>query len=189
MTGPSFTAPPSGDSTTTRVTTCIRAVLRRDLAAVRRSVEAYPRDDLLWAERPGLPNAGGTLVLHLAGNLQHYLGAVLGQTGYRRDRDAEFSRRDVPRESLLAELDAAAVAIDRGIAALERTGHAFTTVYPEAVGGRRVTTGDFLIHVAVHLAYHLGQLDYHRRVVTGVRAGIGAIAIADLPASPSERTP
>ena len=168
------------------VTAAIRAVLHRELAAVRRSVEAYGGDDQLWAERPGLPNAGGTLVLHLAGNLQHYLGAVLGRTGYRRDRDAEFARRNVPRVELLTELDAAAIAIDRGLKAVDGDPAASTAIYPETVGGRRVTTGDFLIHVAVHLAYHLGQLDYHRRVVTGMRDGIGAIAIADLPPPPVE---
>ena len=178
------TAPDTSASSTTRVTGSIRAVLHRELAAVRRSVEAYEHDDQLWGERPGLPNTGGTLVLHLAGNLQHYLGAVLGRTGYRRDRDAEFARRDVPRDRLLAELDAAAVAIDRGLDAVDADSDAPNATYPEIVGGRRVSTADFLIHIAVHLAYHLGQLDYHRRVVTGVRDGVGAIAIADLPPPP-----
>ena len=71
------------------------AVLRRDLAAVRRSVEAYPDDESLWAERSGFPNSGGTLALHVAGNIRHFVGAVLGGSGYLRDRDAEFSRRGV----------------------------------------------------------------------------------------------
>lgn len=159
----------------------IQVILQRELAAVRRSVEAYPADATLWAERPGLPNAGGTLVLHIAGNLQHYLGAVLGRSGYHRDREAEFARRDVPREVLLAELDAAAVAIDRGVAALGDGVDALEKPYPEAIAGRSVATGDFLVHLASHLAYHLGQLDYHRRVVTGSGAGVGAIGVRELP--------
>lgn len=159
----------------------IQAVLQRDLAAVRRSVEAYPDETQIWAERPGLPNAGGTLALHLAGNLQHYLGAVLGRTGYRRDRDAEFSRRGVPRDALLAELDAAAAAIDRGLAALGDADADLARPYPERIAGREVAVGDFLVHLCAHLAYHLGQLDYHRRVVTGVRDGVGAIAASELP--------
>jgi hypothetical protein len=161
------------------VRTVLQAVLLRELGAVQRTVEAYPDDPSLWAERAGLPNAGGTLVLHLAGNLQHYLGAVLGQTGYRRDRAAEFSRRDVSRAVLLGEIDAARRAIERGMAAL--SDEALTAPYPEPIAGRTVATGDFLVHLAAHLAYHLGQLDYHRRLVTGDRRSIEAIAVTELP--------
>jgi uncharacterized damage-inducible protein DinB len=161
------------------VLSVVQAVVLRELAAVRRTVEAYPDDASLWAERPGFPNAGGTLVLHLAGNLQHYLGAVLGQSGYRRDRDAEFSRRDVGRTELLGEIEAARQAIERGMAAV--SDDALAAPYPEQIAGRTVATGDFLVHLATHLAYHLGQLDYHRRVVTGDRRSIAAIAIAELP--------
>ena len=156
-------------------------MLLRELAGVRRTVEAYPDDASVWATMPGLPNAGGTLVLHLAGNLQHYLGSVLGQSGYQRDRGAEFSRRDVPRPQLLAELDAAKRAIERGIDAT--SDDALATPYPELIAGRTVLTGDFLLHLATHLAYHLGQLDYHRRAVTGDQRSIGAIAPGDLPVS------
>lgn len=163
------------------VRSTVRAMLLRELAGVRRTVEAYPDDASVWATMPGLPNAGGTLVLHLAGNLQHYLGAVLGHSGYQRDRGAEFSRRDVPRPLLLAELDAAKRAIERGIDST--SDDALATPYPELIAGRTVLTGDFLLHLATHLAYHLGQLDYHRRAVTGDQRSIGAIAPGDLPAS------
>ncbi|MFN2399223.1 MAG: DinB family protein [Gemmatimonadaceae bacterium] len=157
----------------------VQAILLRELGAVRRSVEVYPDDASLWAERPGLPNSGGTLVLHLLGNLQHFLGAVLGKTGYRRDRDAEFSRRDVSRAELLVEIDAAQQAIERGLSAV--SDEALTSRYPELVAGRTVATGAFLVHLASHLAYHLGQLDYHRRVVTGERRSIGALPPGELP--------
>lgn len=156
----------------------LHVVLLRELAAVRRTVAAYPDDASLWAERPGLPNAGGTLVLHLAGNLQHYLGAVLGRTGYRRDRATEFSRRNGSRAELLGEIDAAHQAIERGMAVLSE--ETLAAPYPEQIAGRTVVTGDFVVHLATHLAYHLGQLDYHRRVVTGERRSIDAIAVAEL---------
>lgn len=159
----------------------VQAVLQRELAAVRRSVEAYPDEASLWAERPGLPNAGGTLVLHIAGNLQHYLGAVLGASGYRRDREAEFTRRGVSRDELLAEIDDAAAAVDRGLGPLGDGDEALAEPYPERIAGRAVTTGDYLVHLAAHLAYHLGQLDYHRRVVTGAGQSVGALAPAELP--------
>ena len=159
--------------------TAVQAILLRELGAVRRSVEVYPDDASLWAERRGLPNPGGTLVLHMAGNLQHFVGAVLGNSGYRRDRAAEFSRRDVPRAHRLDEIDAAAEAVERGMNAI--SDDALADSYPEAIAGRSVATGDFLAHLAAHLAYHLGQLDYHRRVVTGDRDGVGALAPAELP--------
>ena len=165
----------------------LEAILLRDLAAVRRSVEAYPDEASLWATRPGLPNVGGTLALHLAGNLQHYLGAVLGQSGYRRDRDAEFARRDVPRAELLTELEAARTAIGRGMAAAGKSD--LSALYPEPIAGRRVAVEAFLLHLATHLAYHLGQLDYHRRAVTGDRTSVGALAAAELPIAEAALAP
>jgi len=161
----------------------VHAVLTRELFALRRAVEAYPDEASLWRRLPGIPNSGGTLALHLAGNLQHFVGAVLGNTGYRRDRDAEFAQRDVPREALLAEIDATLAAVDRGLGAVQD--ETLASLYPEAISGRAVTTGDWLVHLAAHLAYHLGQLDYHRRVVTGDSRSIGALAVAELPVPPS----
>ena len=164
------------------ITRTIHQLLRRELGAVRRSVGAYPNEKSLWVERPGLPNTGGNLALHLAGNLQHYFGAVLGKTGYVRDRDLEFSRRGVPRSELLAQIDAAALAIDAGMQAVNS--ERLAASYPEQVGGRTISTQDFLVHLLSHLAYHLGQIDYHRRVVTGDSRSIGAIAVQEL-ATPS----
>ena len=171
----SSSAPPKSGLTLST----LQAVILRELGAVRRTVEAYPDDASLWAERPGLPNVGGTLVLHLAGNLQHYIGAMLGKSGYRRNRDAEFSRRDVPRAALLGEIDAARQAVERGMAVV--SDDTLAAPYPEQIAGRTVATGDFVVHLATHLAYHLGQLDYHRRVVTGERRSISALSVAELP--------
>jgi Protein of unknown function (DUF1572) len=153
-------------------------LLRRELAAVRRSIVAYPDERMIWAERAGLPNTGGNLALHLAGNLQHFFGAVLGKTGYVRDRDSEFSRRDVPRVEVVRQLDAAGLAIDAGMKAL--TPGRLAQPYPEQVGGRTIQTQEFVVHLLSHLAYHLGQLDYHRRVVTGDGTSIGAIPVKEL---------
>ena len=161
--------------------TAFHTILLRELAAVRRSVEAYPDDASVWRQPPGLPNAGGTLVLHVAGNLQHSVGAVLGGSGYVRDRDAEFSRRDVPRDTLLAEIDAAQDAVDRAMQAIDDD--ALARPYPERFNDRTFVTRDYLVHLTAHLAYHLGQLDYHRRVVTGDRRSVGAEPIADVPAT------
>ncbi|HEX2781869.1 MAG TPA: DUF664 domain-containing protein [Gemmatimonadaceae bacterium] len=158
----------------------IRTILTRELFAFRRGVEAYPDDASLWRAVPGIANVGGTLVLHVCGNLRHFIGGVLGGSGYRRDRDAEFSRRGVPRPELLADIDAAIDAVARGMDAT--SDEALGGRYPEKVGGREVMTSDFLVHSASHLAYHLGQFDYHRRIITGDGRTIGAVAPAELPA-------
>jgi uncharacterized damage-inducible protein DinB len=158
------------------LTAIVHAMILRELAAVRRSVEAYPDEASLWVLPPGLPNSAGTLVLHLAGNLQHYVGAVLGGSSYRRDRPAEFARRDVPRSELLRELAAAATAVEHTLPAL--SDESLAQPYPETIAGHVLSTGVFLMHLSTHLAYHLGQLDYHRRVVTGDASGIGAVSPA-----------
>ena len=162
----------------TTIMATLQALLHRELAAVRRSVDAYPDDTSLWAERPGLPNTGGNIVLHLAGNLQHFFGAVLGKTGYVRERDLEFSRRGLPRAELLTQLDAADKAVDAGMKSV--SAERFAQAYPEQVAGRTISTQDFIVHLLSHLAYHLGQLDYHRRVVTGDGTSIGAVPVKEL---------
>jgi hypothetical protein len=156
----------------------LAAILDRDLSALRREVEAYPDERELWRKVPGVSNAAGTLVLHLAGNLQHYFGARLGSTGYVRDRPAEFSRRDLSRSELLREIEAARDAVRAGLARLSES--QLGTEFPEAVAGSKLATGEYLVHLTVHFAYHLGQVDYHRRVVTGNDSGVGAMRPGEL---------
>lgn len=157
----------------------IQHILTRELLALRRGIEAYPDDASVWRPMPGIANVGGTLALHIAGNLQHFVGAVLGGTGYVRDRDAEFARRDVSRDEILREIDAAIAAVERGLQAIGDD--ALPRVYPEKVAGRDVVTADYLVHLSSHLSYHLGQLDYHRRIVTGDGRTVNAVAAKDLP--------
>ena len=83
------------------------AILDRDLRTLRRELEAYPDETRLWQAVPGMPNTAGTLALHLVGNLRFFIGGTLGDTGYVRDRPAEFARRDVPRRDLIEEIETA----------------------------------------------------------------------------------
>ncbi|MBI2535683.1 MAG: DUF664 domain-containing protein [Gemmatimonadetes bacterium] len=156
----------------------LKTVITRELRSLAREIQAYPDDASIWRTFPGVTNSAGTLALHLAGNLQHYVGAKLGGSEYQRDRAAEFARRDVPRPELLRE-------IERAIAAAEGTlpglsDRDLTGDFPEAVGGRIVRTDEFLLHLAAHLGWHLGQVDYHRRLVTGEAGEIGAVAVTEL---------
>lgn len=156
----------------------VAAIFDRDLRALRREVEAYPDERALWQEVPGISNVAGTLVLHLAGNLQHYVGALLGQTGYVRDRPAEFARRDVPRSELIRQVEAARASVKAalsGAVALD-----LEAEFPEPIAGKRVGTGDYLVHLTTHFAYHLGQIDCHRRIVTGTAFAVDAVRPTEL---------
>lgn len=156
-----------------------RAVFVRELRAVRREVEAYPDEKLLWKEAPGIANPAGTLVLHLCGNLRHFVGAVLGGQPYKRDRDAEFSRRDVPRAELLQEIDATVEAIEEALGRPEDA--RLSARYPMPIGGRMLTTSQFLVHLAAHLGYHLGQVDYHRRLLDPKAKAVNTLPLDELP--------
>lgn len=165
--------------------TYVAGVLVRDLKTVKRELLAYEDERDIWVLPPGIANSAGTLALHLAGNVQHFVGAVLGKSGYVRNRDAEFSRRDVPRAELLRDLDAAIEVADRTLPALPS--EALESAFPVPLGKTTVNGADFLIHVAAHLAYHLGQVDYHRRLVTGKNTTVAAQAIPELRSARSQQ--
>ena len=156
----------------------VAGVLTRDLRALRREIQAYPDEHDLWRAAPGITNTGGNLALHLAGNLQHFIGRVLGHTDYVRNRDAEFSRRDVPRGELLDEIDRAIAAVATGLALLADKD--LTVDFPEPIGKHRLSTTDALLQLMAHCAYHLGQVDYHRRLVTGQTTTVGAMMPGEL---------
>jgi uncharacterized damage-inducible protein DinB len=156
----------------------LRRMILRDVSSLRDELMAYESDAQVWKILPGTRNSAGTLVLHLVGNVQHFFGAVLGRTGYVRDRDAEFSRRDVPRAELAAEVDRAVAAAHEGLAALREED--VERPYPGELAGHTWPSGLLLFHMATHLTYHLGQIDYHRRVVTGQPGNVVAISLSAL---------
>jgi uncharacterized damage-inducible protein DinB len=156
----------------------IAAILARDLDAFRRSLAAYPDDASVWRPAGGLPNSAGTLALHVVGNLRHFVGAVLGGSGYVRRREEEFTAAGLPRAELDALLARTTEEVRAALARLDPT--VLGRDFPSPPGGLRVATGDFLVHLCTHLAFHLGQADAHRRAVTGDPAGIGAVAVREL---------
>jgi hypothetical protein len=154
----------------------LRRLLLRELQTFRREVELTP-DDLLWTAPAGVTNPVGNLALHAAGNLRHFVGSVLGGTGYVRDRDAEFNSR-VPRADVLEALDRAMTEVDRTLAQLDPA--VLDQAYPLEVGGKKFATGRFLSHLAVHLGFHLGQAGYLRRILTGENQSASPVAISAL---------
>ena len=140
-------------------------VIVRELDTLSREVALFPDDESLWRVPQGVANSCGTLAVHCAGNLQHYVGAVLGRTGYVRDRPREFSHRGSTRAEVTAELERAKQAVRDTLAALPET--AFEAPFPEVVAGVTLPTRLFLLHLAVHLGFHVGQADYLRRIANG----------------------
>ena len=155
----------------------IAAIIDRELRTLRAQVEAYGDERDLWLLAPGIANPPGALAAHLVGNLQYYVGARLGGTGYVRDRPAEFARRDRTRADLVVAIEETRAIIRATLASLPET--ELDREFPEIVGGVHLTTGDFLIHLTTHLAYHLGQVDSHRRLLAGGTA-IRAVPIQEL---------
>lgn len=141
----------------------IHQILLRDLDRLETEIRAYASDDRLWVVQGEIRNSAGTLCLHLCGNLQHYFGAVLGGTGYQRDRSAEFARRDVSREELLQQIHAARAAVSVTLPRLDES--RLDDDYPERVFDHPVSARFFFIHLTAHLGYHLGQVNYHRRLM------------------------
>lgn len=152
----------------------LAALFARDLSRLIQEVQAFPDTESLWKAAPGVSNAAGTLALHLEGNLREYVGRQLGQLDYIRDRPLEFSARGVDRDAIVARLEAAKASIPAVIAALSP--QQLDATYPENVLKVPLSTRQFLMHLLGHLNYHLGQVDYLRRFVTGD----AAIALANL---------
>lgn len=138
-------------------------ILDRDVLKLKEELSLYKNESDLWLLKGQVKNSAGTLALHIAGNLKHYIGAVLGNTGYVRQRDKEFSDRNVPRGQLLAGLEEARQIVNQVLLGLsdEQLGKE----YPIEFMGRR-STHSVLIVLVSHLGYHLGQVNYHRRLLT-----------------------
>jgi uncharacterized damage-inducible protein DinB len=155
----------------------LAGVFVRDLRALRRELDAYPDEESVWAVPPGISNSAGTLALHLVGNINHFIGSQLGRTGYVRNRDAEFATRGTSRAELGSSIEATIAIVEATLPAL--TENQWAEPFPIEAGGVRVRTDDFVIHLAVHLGYHLGQMDYHRRLAAAPGT-VGTMAIPEL---------
>ena len=151
----------------------LRRLLVRDLKSVGTELELFPDDELVWTAPPGVSNSAGTLTLHICGNLQYFVGTVLGGTSYVRQRQLEFSLRDIPRLALITEIATTSQVVDATLAGFDDA--RLLEPYPDVLGGLRLPSGLFLHHLSVHLGYHLGQMGYVRRFLTGRTTSSGAI--------------
>jgi uncharacterized damage-inducible protein DinB len=135
----------------------------RDLAKLKVELESYKTETEIWKVAGDIANSAGNLCLHLVGNLDTYIGATLGNSGYVRDRDAEFALKGIPRSELITRINSTIQTIQKVIPTLSK--EQLESEYPLLVLKEKTTTEYFLIHLAMHLSYHLGQVNYHRRLI------------------------
>ncbi|CAN5443178.1 hypothetical protein BH11BAC2_BH11BAC2_10280 [soil metagenome] len=142
----------------------IAELFHRDLMKLKDEIKLYKQESDLWKVAPGISNSGGNLCLHLIGNLQHFIGADLGNTGFIRNRDAEFSDKDIPISDLVNSIEKLTPEVEHIISTL--SDEKFHGDFPEAKRGKVETTDHMLMHLFGHLSYHLGQINYHRRLLS-----------------------
>ena len=141
----------------------LKSLFERDLRKLKKEIELYSSEENLWIVEKNIANTAGNLCYHLIGNLKHFIGAHLGGTGYIRQRNLEFSAKDIPRNELIAEVEEVIEIVTSTLDTL--TDDDLADEYPIIVFKEKMNIGFFLIHLATHLNYHLGQINYHRRLL------------------------
>ena len=141
----------------------LNSLFERDLNKLMDEISLYKDEADLWKINEGISNSGGNLALHLIGNLNHFIGAILGNTGYVRDRDNEFLLKNIPRKQLLADLNNTLAVITNTLASMSKDD--LEKDFPVPLNNKVSSTHFILLHLLAHLNYHLGQINYHRRLI------------------------
>ena len=141
----------------------LKALFNRDLNQLKTEIESYQNESDIWTIQKGIANSAGNLCLHLIGNLNTYIGAQYGKTGYIRNRPLEFSLKDIPRVELLSKIEETIVVVDNALNNISE--EELKKDYPLLVFKDKTSTEFMLIHLTTHLTYHLGQINYHRRLL------------------------
>lgn len=141
----------------------LQILFKRDLLKLKTEIESYQSEENIWKISQHISNSAGNLCLHLIGNLNHFIGAITGKTGYIRNREAEFSLKNVPRIQLTEMIDNTILVIESTLNNLNEDD--LKKEYPLVVFEDKMSTEFFFTHLTAHLGYHLGQINYHRRLL------------------------
>lgn len=141
----------------------LRALFNRDLNKLKLEIESYKNEAKIWSIDEQILNSAGNLCLHLIGNLNTYIGAALGDSGYIRHRELEFSLKNIPRAELITKIEETISTVDVTISNLSE--HQLEHEFPIVIFEGKDSIGFILTHLTTHLAYHLGQINYHRRLL------------------------
>jgi hypothetical protein len=136
---------------------------KRDLLNLKAELALYSSEEKLWIVKAEIKNSAGNLALHLIGNLNHFIGATIGNTGYIRERDKEFSQKNIPLSEINKRIDALLPILESSISKLKE--EQLNDIYPLEFLGQKVSFNFILMQMIVHLNYHLGQINYHRRLI------------------------
>jgi len=140
-------------------------IMENDLNKLKNEINLYENEKDMWIVRGNISNSAGNLCLHLLGNLNHFIGHLIGGTGYQRNREAEFSGKNVPRSELNSSINALIEIIKKSLPKLNDTD--INRPFPDKVSGKTREYGFALVHFSNHFNYHLGQINYHRRITMG----------------------
>lgn len=145
------------------VVNILKTLFNRDLTKLKSEIELYENENKIWFVEKGITNSAGNLTLHLIGNLNTYIGAEIGKTNYIRNRALEFSQKDISKKELIKSIEETIIMIENALDKV--TEEDLKKEYPVLVFDKKTSTEYFLIHLSTHLAYHLGQINYHRRMI------------------------
>lgn len=141
----------------------LQKLFARDLEKLKQEISLYKDESKIWVIDKNIANTAGNLCLHLVGNLNAYIGAEIGKTGYIRNRDLEFSLKDISQKELIKKVEDTIAVVKTSLDKLKEED--LEKEYPQLIFAEKTSTGYFLVHLAVHLGYHLGQINYHRRLL------------------------
>lgn len=141
----------------------IKKIITRDLEKLKEEILLYSDERKIWVTEKKIANSAGNLCLHLVGNLNTFIGSEIGKTGYIRNRDLEFSMKDVSREELVSKIGHTISVVNTSLDSLQDAD--MEKEYALKVLPEKTSIGYFLVHLACHLGYHLGQVNYHRRLL------------------------
>ncbi len=132
----------------------------RDIRKLIEEVSLFKEEQNLWKTLGSVKNSGGNLVLHIIGGMNYLIGTLLIQTGYVRDRDQEFIRKGVDRKDLIDQLEQLIPVIITALNTIHMEAD-----YPIIFDGKTRSNSYVLMQLSLHLNYHLGQVNYLRRIL------------------------
>lgn len=141
----------------------IADLYERDLNKLIEELNLFKKEKDIWKTKGDVKNSAGNLTLHILGNLNHFIGRTLGHTDFIRQREDEFSLKDVPREKLISDINKLKEVLKDTLSKLSE--EEMKNEFPLKIGDHVFTTETLLTFLLAHLNYHLGQLNYLRRII------------------------
>jgi hypothetical protein len=135
----------------------------RDIRKLIEEVNLFKNEEDLWKIAGNVKNSCGNLVLHIIGGLNYFIGSTLAQTGYVRNRDEEFTKKGVERKKLVTQLEELIPMINKTLNAL--TEEQMQADYAIFFDEPNTSYSYVLVQLLLHLNYHLGQVNYLRRIL------------------------